>query len=480
MTNFRMVYGQRSALGVLIGVMSFAVAIGCGEDVVESDPTPMAAPTVAAQDPAPRPTPVVVPDRTAIPPLGATLQPRQLLPSPNRAALPTRTPGPSPIDTSTGKVLRASAPHGPQPEVSGPTALPNPTQAMVEGAPTPPTVPRAGLDPGCIPGGELTDVVLILLCNELATGQAHSFRFSAEISMAVAFPSAVAAEDVSPVQIEGAVMMPDRSTYRVSLDLGGANQTVTFISIGEFLYTQDPEQGYWIRTSSDEQFMNAVDLLTIHADAQGPQVTLRGVERAAPSEALLYEVVREEADGSLGLLPRAMSRWLIDSTTFLTAEASVDIGDGGDSDGNLGILRVYAYNSIDEITPPRSFLDIPPMGYNPPGIGPIPPSGPSARPGVVDLARNQDGNVQVTFTSPVIVEGSVELYVIDSSTGGWTLPLLHGSGTSVLTFDAAPEGKPALVEGASQIPGMILGTDLALVDQRGAAADVTFDTWTYR
>ena len=55
--------------------------------------------------------------------------------------------------------------------------------------------------------------------------------------------------------------------------------------------------------------------------------------------------------------------------------------------------------------------------------------------------------------SPVYVQGEVELYVLDPETGGWGLPLLGGSGTDTLTFDADAEGRSALVVGESQIGG---------------------------
>ena len=61
---------------------------------------------------------------------------------------------------------------------------------------------------------------------------------------------------------------------------------------------------------------------------------------------------------------------------------------------------------------------------------------------VVGLTRNDDGDVEVMFSEPVFAEGDVELYVLDPETGGWGLPLLGGSGSDTLTFDADAEDRP--------------------------------------
>ena len=60
----------------------------------------------------------------------------------------------------------------------------------------------------------------------------------------------------------------------------------------------------------------------------------------------------------------------------------------------------------------------------------------------------------MTFSEPVHVEGKVELYVLDPQTGGWGLPLLGGSGTDTLTFDADAVDGRELIVGESQIGGI--------------------------
>ena len=96
------------------------------------------------------------------------------------------------------------------------------------------------------------------------------------------------------------------------------------------------------------------------------------------------------------------------------------------------------------------------------------------------LARNGDGNVEVTFSKPVFVQSEIVLYVLEPSNGGWELPLLGGSGTDTLIFSAAPEGKPALIVGESQIAWIGFGSDAQLVDANGVRANDLFDAWMYQ
>ncbi|MDE2802243.1 MAG: hypothetical protein OXK21_05125, partial [Chloroflexota bacterium] len=98
---------------------------------------------------------------------------------------------------------------------------------------------------------------------------------------------------------------------------------------------------------------------------------------------------------------------------------------------------------------------------------------------VVGLSRNAEGNVEVQFSKPVLAEGEVILYVLEPSTGGWELPLLSGSGTDTLVFDAAAEGQPTLVAGEHQIAFFGFGTNGEIVDEDGVRANDLFDTWTY-
>ena len=109
-------------------------------------------------------------------------------------------------------------------------------------------------------------------------------------------------------------------------------------------------------------------------------------------------------------------------------------------------------------------------------MGPGTPGAPT----VVGFAKNETGDVEVTFSEPVNVDGEVELYVLDPQTGGWGLPLIGGSGTDTLIFDADAAGRPALVVGESRIGGITFPTpDSEIRDLDGARPILDFDPWIY-
>ena len=157
---------------------------------------------------------------------------------------------------------------------------------------------------------------------------------------------------------------------------------------------------------------------------------------------------------------------------FLTREVRIALDDVDGRAPNLLTVRYHGYNEAQEIEPPARYATVPEesMGSGAPGP-----------PRVAGLAKDEDGDVEVTFSRPVHVQGQVELYVIDPATGGWGLPLLGGSGTAILTFDADAEDRLPLVVGESQIAGFIFPTpDSQMTDGGGARLDLTFDLWIYR
>ena len=99
---------------------------------------------------------------------------------------------------------------------------------------------------------------------------------------------------------------------------------------------------------------------------------------------------------------------------------------------------------------------------------------------VVGFAKNEAGDVEVTFSKPVHVQGEVELYVLDPQTGGWGLPLIGGSGTDTLVFDADAADKPPLVVGESLIGGITFPTPASEIrNSDGARPVLDFEPWTY-
>ena len=106
---------------------------------------------------------------------------------------------------------------------------------------------------------------------------------------------------------------------------------------------------------------------------------------------------------------------------FLTREIRVAVEGVDDEMRDLITISYHGYNEPHEIEPPAEYVILP---------GESMESGAMGAPTVVGLVRNGEGDVEVTFSEPVHVQGEVELYVLDPETGGWGLPLLDGSGTS--------------------------------------------------
>ena len=138
---------------------------------------------------------------------------------------------------------------------------------------------------------------------------------------------------------------------------------------------------------------------------------------------------------------------------------------------DLITISYHGYNEPHGIEPPAEYMTLPDDSME---------SGALGAPTVVGFARNEEGDIEVTFSEPVYVQGEVELYVLDPETGGWGLPLLGGSGTDTLTFDADAEDRPALIAGESQIAAFIFPTeDSQIADSDGVRPVTDFDLWTY-
>ena len=141
----------------------------------------------------------------------------------------------------------------------------------------------------------------------------------------------------------------------------------------------------------------------------------------------------------------------------------------GDEPLDIISMSYRDHNESFDIDSPAEYSTLP---------GDLMQSGPPGGAMVVGLTKNHDGDVEVVFDKPVQVQGVVELYVLEPSTGGWGLPLLGGSGTDTLTFDADAEGRPALVAGESQIAGFAFpDQESQLVDSYGTRVNLNIDLW---
>ena len=430
---------KRGLCLVIAMVLASAALVACGDD--SATPQPTSTPTIV---PTPVPTAVPTPTSTPVPTAVPTSTPT-VVPTPVPPVVPTPPPAPAPT---------ATAPAGPASKMDGDVDLPA----------------------DCLPGGVLDDAATVSLCNAQAMLQIQSFSFDGEIDLLAIFgASGAGGPGEGAIRLSGAMVLPDRLRFEVSLDADGEMVEMKGAVIGQDMYMRDPESDQWFKGSPAEaDFLSVVQmvgLLQLPNDADA--VLEESIQLDDGTQA--YVLISEQTGQAGGMegfgFPAGSLTRVVGADDFLTREVSVAVQGLGDEMGNFLTLRYRGYNEPHEIEPPAEYITLPDDAMG---------SGDMGAPTVVGFARNDEGDIEVTFSEPVYVKGKVELYVLDPATGGWGLPLLEGSGTDTLTFDADVEDRPALIVGESQIAGFAFPeADSEIADSDGSWPITDFAPWTY-
>ena len=305
--------------------------------------------------------------------------------------------------------------------------------------------------------------------------QVKGFSFEGEFNLLALFPVEGAGSE-GLMQLSGAIALPDSLRFEISFSPEGETIQMAGVVIGGDTYIRDPESNIWFKgTPPDSDFLSVVQMvgmLQLPRDSGANLNESVNLQDGTKGYVLSYTQAGQQG-GMEGLgLPGGKLVVVVSADDFLTREVRVSLEGVNDKAADLITIRYSGYDEPKEIEPPAQYVTLP----DAPTV-----SGAPGAPTVVGLARNEDGDVEVTFSEPVLVQGQVELYVLDPATGGWGLPLLGGSGTATLTFDADAEGRQALVGGKSRIDGFVFPTaDSQMTDAKGARLDLTFDTWTYQ
>ena len=382
-------------------------------------------------------------------------------------------------DSDTAEQPVAAAETAPAAEPTpAPTAAPAPTATPTPAGPTAPE----GLAAECLPGGTLEDAATITSCAEQALQNVTGFSFEGEFNLLALF-SGLMPEGGGPeagpeglIQLSGTIVRPDRMKFDISFGPEGEAIRIAVVVIGEDTYFQPPEANIWFKgTPPDSDFLSTVQMvgmLQLPRDTGGVLEEPVELDDGTTGYVLSYDEAGQ-GSGMEGLgFPGGTLVLIVGVDDFLTREVRVTLEDANGEAPDLIGIRYHGYDTPVEIEPPAQYLPLPEGAME---------AGPPAEAMVVGLARNADGDVEVTFSEAVHVEGQVELYVIDPATGGWGLPLIGGSGTAVLTFDADADDRPPLVLGGSEIAGFVFPTpDSQMTDAEGDRLDLTFDTWTYQ
>ena len=388
-------------------------------------------------------------------------------------AAPTEIPKAAP--TEAPKAVPTEAP------MAAPTEVPMaaPTEA-------PMAVPKADggmeLPMECAPGGMLDDVTTVSTCNTQAMQQVRSLSFEGEFNLMAIFPveGAGAPPGQGIMRLSGAAVLPeDKFRFQISMNPEGQEIEMNGIITGGDTYMQDPESKLWAKGAPPDslEVMQLVGLIHQPGDAMGTLKESVDLADGTKGYVITYGPMKPEGGMEGFGFPGSTLVKVVGADDFLTREVRVGVEGPDGETRDIITISYRGYNEPYEIEPPAEYITLPddssmsgdPMGPGTPGA-----------PTVVGLARNEAGDVEVTFSEPVHVQGEVELYVLDPQTGGWGLPLIGGSGTDTLTFDADAADRPALVVGESRIDGIALPTpDSEIRDSDGTKGVLGFDTWTY-
>ena len=327
----------------------------------------------------------------------------------------------------------------------------------------------------CPTDGTLGSAAAVSSCSALAVQQVKSFSFNAEIALLALFPVEEAGGGEGSMRLSGSMVQPDRLRFQINLGPDAEMVEISGVIIGSDTYIQDPESRLWFKgTPPDDDLLTSLQLVGMLMLPTNPAVSLNGTIDLDDGSMAYLIVSDQPAQGSgagfpLGSGGRVTS--VVGVADFLIREVKV-AAEGLDGETrDFIIISYHGYNEAAEIEPPADYLPLPDEAMD---------TGASGAPVVVGLTRNDDGDVEVMFSEPVFVEGDVELYVLDPDTGGWGLPLLGGSGTDTLTFDADSEDRPSLVSGESQIAGLSFpDSESNLVDSEGRLVNLNIELWTY-
>ena len=444
----------RSPFIFLIGMVLLAtaiVAIACGGDAANRNPSlPVGAATVQA---------AVTPD-----PVSTSTQIQLSTPATSPTQIPTSTPRPTPAPEPTASPTPT--------RVESSTPVP---EAKVEDSTSATEDAMAAeLPPECLTDGSLTDPKLIASCSFEAMGRLRSVKVDVNFNLgAILLGELPPDAELPEIQMQVARVFPDEFSITMT---GPDGEIMQFIFADGESYVNDVMSGGWVKIPNTPEDTAAM-LLSLNMVEQQMQ-ELDNQEVVLSDDGSQYIVsFQPPIEQAEMQAPPLLTQLVINTQNFLHDSVSVLIVD---AEGMSNKIAEFQYSSHDEpftIDAPESYVEADASMF-PPGSGSF--GGNSEVPEVVALTKNGEGDVEVTFSEPVTLIGEVGLYVLEPSTGGWSLPYIDGSGTETLIFAAASADNPPLVPEESLIVGFTFDSpESDLLDEDGQVANPTFEEWTY-
>ena len=449
----------RSPFIFLIGMVLLAtaiVAIACGGDAANRNPSlPVGAATVQA---------AVTPD-----PVSTSTQTQLSTPATSPTQIPTSTPRPTPAPEPTASPTPA--------RVESPTPVP---EAKVEDSTSATEDAMAAeLPPECLTDGSLTDPKLIASCSFEAMGRLRSVKVDVNFNLgAILLGELPPDAELPEIQMQVARVFPDEFSITMT---GPDGEIMQFIFADGESYVNDVMSGGWVKIPNTPEDTAAMLLSLNMVEQQMQELNNPDIvwqEVVLSDDGSQYIVAFQPPIEQAGMqAPPLLTQLVINTQNFLHDSVSVLIVD---AEGMSNKIAEFQYSSHDEpftIDAPESYVEADASMF-PPGSGSF--GGNSEVPEVVALTKNGEGDVEVIFSEPVTLIGEVGLYVLEPSTGGWSLPYIDGSGTETLIFAAASADNPPLVPEESLIVGFTFDSpESDLLDEDGQVANPTFEEWTY-
>ena len=424
-------------------------------------------------------------DRNPLLPVGpATVQPVATLSETPATATqvpkPTVAPSATPEPTATPMPRIAPGPTA-EPTVSpppSPTAAPNTevedlnTDDDGEGSMS------SDLPPECLTDGSMTESKLITTCSFNAMSLLKSVRADVDFDLGALIPGGPPpGSEIPSIRMQVDRVFPE--DFRVAMT-GPGGEMFELIFVDGASYINDGTSGEWFKVPQTPEDTAAMLLSLNMVEQQLSELDNQDIiwgDSMVSEDGSEYIVSYQPPAEQAGMQAPPMELHLtVDVHTLLQNSVSLQLAD---QEGQSRKIAEFQYSEHDmpfTINPPDDYIEAGPSMMPPGTEG----NGASGSPSVISLAKNGEGNVEVTFSQPVNLIGEVGLYVVEPSTDGWSLSYLEGSGTEVLTFSAVAPEQPPLIPGESLIVGLTFDSpESDLVGENGRRADPTFDEWVY-
>ncbi len=218
----------------------------------------------------------------------------------------------------------------------------------------------------CLPGGMLDDAATVSSCNAQAMQQLKSFSFDGKFNLLAIFPVEGAGGEGS-IRLSGVIVLPDRLSFKVSLNPDGEMVEINAVVIGEDSYIRVPELNQWFKGSPPgsppgSEFLDVVQLVGLLYLPNDAGATLKEPLNLDDGTRG-YVLVSDQTGQGSGMegfgFPGGNLIRVVGADDFLTREIRVAVDGADDEMGNLITISYHGYNEPHEIEPPAEYITLP-------------------------------------------------------------------------------------------------------------------------